>query len=248
MLRKQADKRPSAKELEEVLHEMAAAVVPNSARPSAKLKTVAPQHSSSQWDSRDVGPQNHSTLGHSAAQVSPIQSSRVGEFLIALTDRSAWLREHASPRQRLIGIGASALIIMVAITCGIVFGLRKPDPPVVAKPVEKVRWLVNSIPAGVHVVRTSDQTVLGQTPWTNEQDASTGKVELLLRLEGYKERTVFVDRSRNTQLLEKMEAVAPPDANAISGGRKKGKKSTKVEGEEDPTKRGKHRRRVKLID
>lgn len=249
MLRKRAEERPSAKEVAEVLTEMAAAVLPTAARPSAKLQIVASPSQSDQWD---VQVQNPSTLGRSAGQLASLQSVRWRHMLLRLTERSTWLSTHTTPQQRLFGLGAGALLILSVVIVVIVVSLRGPTPPTAVAQSPKVRWLINSTPAGARVIRKSDEVVLGQTPWIQEKPTEIGTLELLLRLEGYKDRPLRLDQGHDLNLHETLEPAANPSAATAAepGGRKRGKRTTKVDDIMDSLKRGMNGRgkKVKLID
>ena len=247
MLAKQPEKRPTAKKLEEILIEMAAAVVPTTARPSTKLKTVSHMSSTdTPWAEADG--EHQSTLSRSAAEASLSRRSALAHFALNMTERSAWLFQHTSPRQRLVGLGAGTLIILGAVAFLLIGSVRKPPPVAVAQPAAKVRWQLDSKPSGAKVIRKSDQAVLGQTPWTYEQAAVSGKLELLLHLEGFKERAIAIEQSQDVQLNETMESLPAPTTEAAAPPRKRGKKTTGIDATEDPSQHARSRKRVKLLD
>ncbi len=71
-----------------------------------------------------------------------------------------------------------------------------------------VRWSVNTEPAGATVVRVSDGSVLGVTPWYGEFAAGSGVEEIRLRLSGYVERLIQLDRSQDAVRHDVLDAVA----------------------------------------
>ena len=104
MLAKQprSDRRPRSSE--EILIEMAAAVVPATARPSTKLKTVS-LASSTETAPVDPDGEHQSTLSRSAAEASSGRRSAL-RTPRAPHHRSLALAHAApSPRQRLAGLG-----------------------------------------------------------------------------------------------------------------------------------------------
>lgn len=260
MLNKKADERPTAAEVVEVLTEMAAAVVPSSARPSTKLATVgAPPRVTSD---HMVGA---STLGRGVGQLAKMRSLQVRHAILRLSERWPWLAERTSPRARLLGFGAMALLVTLGITAGLFGALRRPAAPVTtaAKPPAKVHWTVKSTPPGATVLRASDESVLGQTPWNFESEATTGQVEVKLRLPGYKDRAVTLSQEHDTALDEALEASAPAAAAAEKsepsgkkGGRRavahlkdKDKSKAKAkDGDKEIGKKESHGSRTKLID
>lgn len=293
MLRKRAEERPSAQDVVEVLTEMAAAVLPTTARPSAKLHIVASpslsnpwgvpdptpspvrrtagqfaarhsarlrhmllglterspwstKHAPSQSNQSDVPDSNPSTLGRSAGQFAVRHSARLRHMLLGLTERSPWLTKHTTPRQRLVGIGAGALLLFLLIISGITASVRSPAPQVVTAQQAKIHWQIKSTPTGARVIRKNDQVVLGQTPWTQEGPAENNTLELVLRLEGYKDRPLRLDRNRDLNLDETLEPAGnPPAAAAENGGRKRSKKSNAFDEVLDGLKGGTHGHRKK---
>jgi hypothetical protein len=68
-------------------------------------------------------------------------------------------------------------------------------------------------PAGVHVVRASDDHDLGPVPVELKLPRDGGKPEFLFQLEGYKDKTLTADLSRDRTLhvsLHKEPTAAPP--------------------------------------
>jgi hypothetical protein len=85
-----------------------------------------------------------------------------------------------------------------------------PPPPVVEKPAPvaaplRARFSVTTTPPGAEVVRVSDGQVLGKTPWSSEEDATPGLLDIKLRLPGYADRILHLDRSAGASLIEMLE-------------------------------------------
>lgn len=244
---KKAEERPSAKQVEEVLLEMAAPVIPAAARPSHKLQAVTLPMRSKQTDEHG---QHLSTLGRGVGQMSQRATMRLRHFLLRQTERSPWLVEHTSPQQRLGGMAIGALLLTLGIVAGGVSLLRGTErAAVVQPPVATVRWSLTTSPPGARVVRQHDHAVLGQTPFVQERPSSPGNVELVLQLDGYKDRVLTLDGSRDVQLTETLESSTPPAAAApVDSGGRRGKKGSKVGAHDGSAKRGKHGDRTRLID
>ena len=246
MLAKRAEERPSAREVEEVLTEMAAAVIPAAARPSTKLQTVSPRRSPAATDQQP----NASTLGRGVGQFAKARSLRLRHFLLRQTERWPWLAENTSQQQRLLGIGLISGLLSLNLLLAVGAGLQRllaPQPKVAE--MAKVRWTLRTVPAGAQVLRKQDQSLLGQTPWTQEQPATTGALEIVLRLPGYKDRVLTLNQGADVQLDETLEALPPPPpvaSDAAEGNRKGGRRSGK--GAKDSSKKGSHGSRTKLID
>lgn len=92
---------------------------------------------------------------------------------------------------------------------------------------ERVRLHIDSTPTNAEVLRKSDMQPLGRTPFLREQPAGSGQEELILRLPGYADRPLTVDRaaSREVQLLlsplpepsKPVPAAAPPPVEEKGG-------------------------------
>ncbi len=78
---------------------------------------------------------------------------------------------------------------------------KPPDPP------RRVRWTLTSNPPGAEVVRKSDDKVLGTTPWSGDDVAGEGQLEVRLRLAGYAEKVVQLDRATDQKVSEVLEAL-----------------------------------------
>ena len=70
-----------------------------------------------------------------------------------------------------------------------------------------VRWSLVTDPAGAVVTRVSDGAILGLTPWSAEFVAATGVEELRLKLPGYAERLIQLDRSSDASRTDALDAV-----------------------------------------
>lgn len=76
----------------------------------------------------------------------------------------------------------------------------------------RVKWLIRSTPPGATIIQESDQTRLGQTPWTTEIATETGEQKLLLRLPGYEDTSIDVPKDRDTDFHVEMIRVEEPKA------------------------------------
>ena len=138
------------------------------------------------------------------------------------------------PRQRaaqfLVPLAGGTLLVFMLLLLGRTLLLRPPSTlpmstsqnvrafvdlgaaSVPAKPADAalvlVRWSVNTEPTGATVVRVSDGSVLGTTPWYAEVAAGTGVEELRLRLSGYGEKLIQLDRSQDAVRHDVLDAVA----------------------------------------
>src|SRR5262249_26886995 len=118
-------------------------------------------------------------------------------------------------RVRLFGLLVGGVLVATIVT-GVTWQRRRPPAPIVRPvpaplvapvgaaappaavappPARIVRWSVYTEPSGATVVRVSDGSVLGATPWQSELPAATGTEELRLRLPGYVERLIRLDRA-----------------------------------------------------
>lgn len=78
----------------------------------------------------------------------------------------------------------------------------------------RIHWSVVTEPAGATVVRVSDGSVVGQTPWYAEVVPGSGVEEIRIRMSGYIELLVQLDRSRDVQRHDVLEAV--PSAAVVA--------------------------------
>jgi hypothetical protein len=114
----------------------------------------------------------------------------------------------------LVGVATVATALFFAFRPG-----RAPGPaPVAVKPAPapaSIRLEIRSTPMGATVFNTGDGTVLGMTPLDRAYPQGQGTMNVLLRLHGYKDRTVSVrlDGSSATGVdLERIEVAAPVPA------------------------------------
>ncbi|HNN91567.1 MAG TPA: serine/threonine-protein kinase [Pseudomonadota bacterium] len=120
---------------------------------------------------------------------------------------------------RRVVAGGIALLAICGVTLGLWRGLHdtpkveKDQPtlaPVVNKPPDpprRVHWTLTSNPPGAEVVRKSDDKVLGTTPWNGDDVAGEGQLEVRLRLTGYAEKVVQLDRATDQKVSELLEAL-----------------------------------------
>jgi len=71
----------------------------------------------------------------------------------------------------------------------------------------KVRWRITSQPVGAQVVRMSDGSLLGTTPWDSEQDQGPQRVELRLKLAGFVDQSLELSQSADTERHEQLRPV-----------------------------------------
>ena len=136
-------------------------------------------------------------------------------FVLLWAGREAWVRRDAAlvsasdlqSSQAADSQGKAAARDMQATV-----DLARPAPV----PVQIVRWSVNTEPAGATLVRVSDGSILGVTPWYGEFAAGQGSEEIRLRLSGYVERLIQLDRSQDAVRHDVLEAVASATAPALS--------------------------------
>lgn len=79
--------------------------------------------------------------------------------------------------------------------------------------LRQIRWRVETTPPGAEVVRASDGSVLGRTPWETSRPAALGQMVVSLRLPGYAERQVSLDLAADSTRSEIMLATASPPAS-----------------------------------
>jgi serine/threonine-protein kinase len=88
-----------------------------------------------------------------------------------------------------------------------------PLPPPPPPPLLLVHWAVRSTPAGATVL-DGDGKVLGSTPWEASAPAAPGTRTLTLRLSGYGEQKVTLDRSVSADRQERLRPTKPAAAPA----------------------------------
>jgi hypothetical protein len=112
-------------------------------------------------------------------------------------------------RIRFIGLGAGGvallgLVLLVLLRRGEpakpqpVRPAAGPEPPIErpAPPIKKVRWSIDTQPAGASVLDEGGRQ-LGVTPWQSEQPLATGSTSLRLRKDGYADATITLDRDKD---------------------------------------------------
>jgi serine/threonine protein kinase len=86
-------------------------------------------------------------------------------------------------------------------------------PPALAPaPAPTVRLQVRSSPPGATVAETVGGKVLGVTPLEHAYPHGDGKMELVLRLEGYKDETIAVGLDHNSAISIELARAEPPAA------------------------------------
>lgn len=78
-----------------------------------------------------------------------------------------------------------------------------------------VRLFIDSVPQGAEIVRLSDGTVLGKTPWSREQPAAEGTEEILLRVPGYAEQRLSVALAENHEHRVTLPRKRPAPVKAL---------------------------------
>ena len=140
-----------------------------------------------------------------------------------------------------------AIMATVLSGIGIAFVLRSSEPqqpqiqPRIAKVAapKRIIWEVKSEPAGVEVVRVSDDVVVGLTPWRSEQAIGVGKTGMTLRRAGYMDKQVLLDREKDcseTVILDPIpsdDATSQRDPRITKPGKRPGKKSKEVKKNDD---------------
>mgnify|MGYP006992417306 FL=1 len=74
-----------------------------------------------------------------------------------------------------------------------------------------MHWEVSSTPQGALVISAESNDVLGVTPWRHEREAAQGPFKVVLRLHGFNDAPVTLDRGRDSvvQLVLSAAAGAP---------------------------------------
>ena len=90
-------------------------------------------------------------------------------------------------------------------------GPSSPSAPASAQAPARVHWEVTSTPQGALVVSSETNDVLGVTPWRHEREAAQGPFKVVLRLHGFNDAPVTLDRGRDSvvQLVLSAAAGAP---------------------------------------
>lgn len=155
-----------------------------------------------------------STLGRSLGQLKRLSLTRrrvatgtlvfvVVGFAGAVGLRSAWRAEKdASP----------ASIVTSQLPPA---SEQRAEPPATpgAAPLKVVQWSIRTVPSGAAVV-ASDGRILGTTPWQRSAPATTGTSTVSLRLAGYLEQTITLDRSANVDREERLRLQTSPTSRS----------------------------------
>ncbi len=83
------------------------------------------------------------------------------------------------------------------------------ESPAQARPT--VTWMIDSEPQGAQLAQLGDQKVLGTTPWYRREAAKDGSLRLLLKLPGYRDSTVIVNLSENSNQKVVLEKLREPE-------------------------------------
>ncbi|MFO0580578.1 MAG: PEGA domain-containing protein [Polyangia bacterium] len=87
-----------------------------------------------------------------------------------------------------------------------------PAAPTLQAPPAAPRWIttrIESEPPGAQVIRTADGQVLGRTPWQQQGEAQPGKLDLMLRLPGYRDQPLALSASADEQARVTRVAASP---------------------------------------
>jgi serine/threonine protein kinase len=141
------------------------------------------------------------------------------------------------PRRWPLFVGVGGLAVAAGAFFALRSGMPSAEPPApavaaVAKPTSPpepptVHLQIRSSPAGASVVDSKAGTELGVTPLDKPYPQGNGSVELLLRLAGYKDKTVAIGLESNSATAVELErtepaaaVVAPKNGEAIARARK----------------------------
>lgn len=82
-------------------------------------------------------------------------------------------------------------------------------------PAKVVRWSLRTTPSGATVV-DSDGHILGRTPWQQSFPAANGAQTLYLRLAGYADQTVSLDRNASTDRYQPLRLTPSASSRSVS--------------------------------
>ena len=194
-----------------------------------------------------IGISNHpSTLqksvgqidGPSDSEITPTRDSLIRSHSGRAADgagrlvvlRAALVQAAGRLRQKprlLVAIAAGVPVLLI----GLVLIFRSPSHPVATPPPRqqpaRVRWSLGSLPDKAAVVRESDGAVLGSTPWQRELPASPGVETYVLRMPGYRDGRVTLDRSQSTELTTTLKPAEEPPVEPKPRGHGKSRGSDK---------------------
>ena len=134
--------------------------------------------------------------------------------------------------------GIPVVMATVLSVVGIVFVLRGGSndvpPPRITKPAvpKPIVWEIKTEPAGAQVIRNSDDSVLGTTPWRSEQPPSGGKLGLILRHTGYADKNLIIEKDQDFSQEIKL-APAPPAGKTDKPKRPKKPRNVEKKGDFD---------------
>ena len=176
------------------------------------------------------GPQGGQVINPAPAEgTGPNTSSRPSLLGVGQTHDPTKMGGPRSGVRRLV---IPVVMATVLSAIGIVFVLRSgagdQPPPRVTKPAapKPIVWEIKTDPPGVQVIRTSDDAVLGQTPWRSEQAPAGGKVGVILRMSGYQDKSVVLEKDQDFSQEIKLDAVPPPPTKPAKIKKKKKKEES----------------------
>ena len=196
---------------------------PTMAEAQAALDQVAVRHPTSVLQAIKLTPAMLaavSTPSGSQPHLTPPGTPSAPPSTMGMSTGQAEDRVGAGRRRALTA--AIALVAICGIGVGLWRGLREtpsqpmvtpPNPQTVSQPVKppdpprRVRWSITSNPSGAQVIRASDEQVLGTTPWSGDEVAGEGQLEVKLRLPGYSDKPVQLDRTTDQKISEVLEAL-----------------------------------------
>jgi serine/threonine-protein kinase len=123
------------------------------------------------------------------------------------------------------GVGTGAALLLFAkdsATKGPVGGgaTTESPPPGGRGAPGKVIVIVKTDPSGAEVVRASDGTVLGKTPWVSEQDRANDALEVILRKAGFAEKKVSLTRVKDVTMRWLLEPLPSVPTTTPSGSKR----------------------------
>lgn len=187
----------------------------------AQLVRLLPAHAAQPLPVPPVRFSGAIAMGAASAQFSTLSEAAVQTQQPLVKRR--WFRAGAGISVAVAAIAGIAVLMPRAPKTPYV----KADPPVgdqytasaapaPKRPLRKVRWSITTEPTAAEVVRVRDGAVLGRTPWSTQQEAAPGEEELLLRLPGFEERSVTLQRSGHEQITEALEPGSVKSRSASS--------------------------------
>lgn len=124
----------------------------------------------------------------------------------------------AARRGRLaLSVSAGVLLVGTVVAILLLRGAKSSPMPAgaaTASAPRAVRWRIESTPPGAEIIRISDGSTVGTTPWESTREASLGKMAVKLRLAGYTERELLLDLSADNQRSEILVTAPAPSSSA----------------------------------